>query len=339
MAAAVAFSSAAVSPAAGQAVSKGRGRSQEARDRALVEKSFPRRLLDKPSWWGSGDTPNMEIADRYEFIRADLNNTGRPDFIVAAYESPWGSEGSVRVLKASSGDLVAQSSLGDCLMGSPQEISVVDLDHSGHPGVLVELPDGHGGPTLDWIFRWDGSKLISLGPTRTIGLSVCPGLYGSQFVDLDGDGFLEAVSTLVHAAPDEPVTYEVYKLAGGAYKPSGAFEFFEWFPVDSEPLPPAYRVREFIASLPGSPYVLTIANGDGRDEPPVESAQVLLNGEAVTTPGQITKTARWFKIPVTVKANNTVEVHASGPKDSQLYVGIGPASLPSLRPAPAAKPQ
>ena len=91
------------------------------------------------------------------------------------------------------------------------------------------------------------------------------------------------------------------------------------------------HTERFSASAPGSPYILTIANGPrdetpaGRDRPPVQSAEIRLNGELVPGTEKISQTVRYLKIPVTVQAQNTVDVKVAGPQGAMLNIGIGPA--------------
>jgi hypothetical protein len=246
---------------------------------------------------------------------------------VAAYTAA--ELASIRVLKVTDhfAALVDEPKL--CPFGGDNpEVSLIDLDHSGNPAVLVSLVGGAEGVGMRWVFKWDGSALKSIGPGKDDEGLPCTELHDPDFLDLDGDGILEIVERSKPFEPDTPDNYDVYKLTDGAYKLSGVFESFSGFPVPIAPPPPRFRIQRFVASAPGSPYIMTIANGNGRDEPPVQSAQVLLNGEAVTAPGQITQTVRSLKIPVTVKANNTVDANVSGQQGSFLYIGIGPAAPP-----------
>jgi hypothetical protein len=92
--------------------------------------------------------------------------------------------------------------------------------------------------------------------------------------------------------------------------------------VDSYP-----QAARFLASQPGATYVMTIANGDGRGVLPVAGAEVRLNGKTVVEAGKITANARYLTPPVPVKAENRIEVDATGPPGSVLYIGIGPDKL------------
>ncbi len=302
---------------------------QQASQRALVEQFFPQRLSarDAEARAKYGGPSSRQSA----FVAADLDRTGKPQYLVAAYTAD--EMAAIRVLKVTDNSAALVDEPNLCPFGGRDpEVSLINLDRSGNPAVLVSLLAGNRGEEMQWVFKWDGSALKSIGPGKDDqGLS-CTDLFDADFVDLDGDGILEIVNSQGTSRWEieagAPETYEVYKLIEGAYKLSGMFEYFGGFPVPIAPPPPQFRTKRFVASAPGSPYIMTIANGNGRDEPPVQSAQILLNGEAVTTPGQISQTVRSLKIPVTVKAKNTVVVNVSGPQGSALNIGIGPAALP-----------
>ncbi len=277
--------------------------------------------------------PDTPLAQRYGFVSADLNKTERADFIVAAYSDPWGFSGAVRVLKKGSGEMASEFSF-DCCAGFNPEISMIDLDHSGRPGILVEFGTDRGA-AIDWLFRWSGAALVPISPTEPVLGGTA--LRNADFIDLDGDGILEIVDhTDVSKYSDVLNTYNVYKLINGAYTLSGTFEYYSIGFSPGGPPPFRSRVEAFVASKPKAPYAMTIVNGDGRDHPPVQGAEILLNGEPVTTPGQITQSVRSLKIPVTVKAKNTVDVKVSGSQGAMLYIGIGPAEPPKPPPADSA---
>jgi hypothetical protein len=271
---------------------------------------------------------------RYGFLSADLKKTGHEDFLVAAYSDPWGFSGSVRVLKRSSGETVNEFA-SECSAGYEPKVSIINLDHSGKPGVLVEFyADRY--IAIDWLFKWTGTELVPINPTNNDEGFPCTSLRDSEFIDLDGDGTIDIIDRSKPFQEDTPDNYDVYKLTGGTYKLSGTLDYFSVFPVSTSSLPARFRIGRFIASAPKTPYILTIANGGGEvNAPAAQSAQVFLNGEPVTMPGQITQSTRSLKIPVTVKVHNTVNANVSGPQDALLYIGIGPASSPESKSAAA----
>lgn len=209
------------------------------------------------------------------------------------------------------------------------KVSLVDLDHAAVPEILVSL--GGREQSDDWVFKWSGAGLVSISPSEaSFGGGPCALLRDAAFVDLDGDGILEVISAPGYStAPgsiEKPRIYDMYKLVDGAYARSGSFEHFSLHgPLEPHHAPDRFLIRTFLATSPGSPYVMTLASGDGRDEPPVEKTEVRLNGELVPGVEKIGHKVRHLSIPVTVKGTNAIEVTVRGVEGSKLYVGIGPA--------------
>jgi hypothetical protein len=292
-------------------------------DRALVEGLVPQQVLDEEAD-ESGQT-GLPLSERCGFIAVDLSGTGHPDFLVAVYVTTDAGLAELRVLKKTNGSAVPVQDFHLCRGGSQPKVSLLNLDQASTPEILVEL--GGRGQAIDWVFKWNGTALVSFGPGGPYHGSPCTDLQDASFVDLDGDGILEIVNEPEYLPgqekSDAPRTYQVYKLVDGTYTPSGVFEFFAGY---APPGPPVrLRTRGFSASTPESGYVMTIANGDGRDEPPVQSAKIRLNGEVVPGTETISRKVRYLKIPVTVQADNEIYVSVTGPAGSALYVGIGPA--------------
>jgi hypothetical protein len=260
-----------------------------------------------------------------------LNKTGKEEFIVADYSAPYGVSGAVRVLRRSNGETVSEFNLACAVgLGHP-EISTINLDHSGKPGVLVEFHTDRY-IAIDWLFKWTGMELVPINPTNNDEGFPCTSLRDSEFIDLDGDGTVEIINRSKPFQEDTPDSYDVYKLIDGTYKLSGMLEYIGGFPVPISPPPARFRIGRFIASAPKTPYILTIANGGGEDNaPPVQSAQVFLNGQPVTTPGQITKSVHSLKIPVTVKAN----INQCISKATSSMIGHGPTRRTETRPQDA----
>ena len=194
---------------------------------ALVEQFFPQRLLDFEADISAryGDPPSRQSA----FVAADLDRTGRPEYLVAAYTA--NDLGAIRVLKVvgSSAVLVDEPNL--CPFGGRDpRVSLIDLDHSGNPVILVTLTAGSKGEEMQWIFTWDGNVLKSIGPEKDRRGRPCTDLFDASFIDLDGDGVQELIGSQQVSLQDlregKPLAYHVYKLIDGAYPPSGILEYF-----------------------------------------------------------------------------------------------------------------
>lgn len=310
-----------------------------ASDKALVESFLPRRILDAET--DDRGQRGLPLSKRYGFVAVDLNGTGHPDFLVAVYVTSDAGSADLLVLKKTDGSAVQVGEFNlDCRGGSQPRVSLLDLEHTGTPEILVEL--GGRGQLTDWVFKWNGTTLNPFGPTEPYDDGRCTLLQDASFIDLDGAGILEIVNAPEYLPGEErsdaPRTYQLYRLVDGAYTLSGVFEYLsEFVPPGPSTKPP--RTEGFNASAPGSSYIMTIANGARRDETPpvgktwlpVQGAEIRLNGELVPGTEKINQTVRYLKIPVTVKARNTVDVKvavsasAVASLSSMLTIGIGPA--------------
>ena len=284
-------------------------------DAALVEQFFPQSLVEESAAdFARGGPEPSRFSD---FVAADLNATGVPEFLVAAYTNGFGAV--VRVLKKQGGSaaLVAEPRLN--LGGIFPTVSLIDLDNDGRPEVVVKFSGATGG-MIDWIFKWNGSELDLMVP-ETIYVG------SAAFVDLDGDGILEIVNPpgAAGAVREGPFEYTALKLIDGTYRLSPTvFYFFNTFAPETGAS--ASVTREFSVPSPGVPYKVTIANGYPRDGQRVSSARITVNGVLVTAPSRINQKVAAITIPlnVAIKKTNTVSVELTGSPGSFLSIGIGP---------------
>jgi hypothetical protein len=303
-----------------------------------INRWFPQEVLDDFQSNNPGDTPTRQTA----FVAADLNGTGTAEFLVVVYAvEGLDTKALVRVLHIGDGSTVTV--LPDCddcsLAGGSPEISQIDVDGSGRPEFLVATSSSvHGSPTQQ-VFRWNGTALELVGPSEVSSDGTrYPVLGENEFVDLDGDGMLEAINppdvgSDIRAAGEEAHAFTVHKLAGGVYAKSDLiFDFFQAYDLTMN----KYPEDHFAAADPGQAHIMTLANGDGRARRAVTGAEIRLNGFLIAGPDRINQQMRTLQIPVTVSAHNTLSVTVSGDASSSLYVGIGPQHLPTMSIDPAA---
>jgi len=292
---------------------------QEAQNRAIVEQFWPQQLLNSDAAYVAKYGGHSTKA--FAFVAADLNGTGSKEFLVALYV--WAGGGALRVLKKQGDSALVVDEPKLCPFGGgpmfPPEVSTIKIDNSGKAAILAGNTDKNGRPQ-PWIFKWDGTGLKSLGAQTPVGGLPCTDLFDPLFVDLDGDGVLEIVNGSEAEKPDQtgPAVTGFYKLINGAYTQTGIFEyFFSGIGVGG--------ADTFLASHPEVPYVVTVANGNGKAEPPVGAAEIRLNGQLIAGSDKVNQSSRYLSIPVTVKNQNSIEVKIlSGSNESRLYVGVGP---------------
>jgi len=307
----------------------------QAAERGIVEQFYPMEMLAEDARVAAerGGRSSKGVA----FVAADLDGTGNKDYLVAVYGvavPPF----TVRVLKkeGSSAALVYELKRF-MLFGGDARISVIDVDHSGHPGFVIQTRQTHGNYVTCFL-RWDGTALTPFGVAGVDGASgyAYSPLDDAYFLDLDGDGILEIVNPPEFEPgrpgdlPETVKKYEIYKIEGDGYKLSPMF-FDAFFELWSSPY--ETERESFVASQPGTPYIMTIANGDGRNIPPVTSARIELNGEVIAGPDKVNNRSRYLTVPVSVQTKNVINVSFTGPEGSKLYVGIGPAQSPAAEPA------
>ena len=289
---------------------------------AVVEDFCPHRLLDLSMAAAAGRKPPERSS---AFVAADLNGTGRREFLVAAYSS--GMSAAVRVLRqhGATAVLVDEPDL-PCFGGRNPAVSLLDLDGDGRPEVVVKLGT-IGCTSMDWIFKWKGSKLTPYGATVADD-NGCPAsvLHDASFVDLDGDGVLEIVNPPELNVPaieaGRPGQYTVFKLKGGSYTlTDGTLDHFS--PCFRGATEPSVCTQTFAAASPGR-YGMTIVNGNGGQWGAVSSVEVQLNGELVPAPGSIAREGAEARIPVNVQLNNSIKVTVAGARGSGVVIAIGP---------------
>jgi hypothetical protein len=283
-------------------------------DSQVVETFFPQRLIDESrrDYQRGGPLPFRTSA----FVVADLDNDGSP-FIVAAYTN--GFSGVVRVLERVDGTarLVHEPDL-PALGGVFPSLRLLDFDHDGRAEVVVSCTSARG-PTADWVFRWDGSRLALLGPTTrdALGVADTP-LSNADFVDIDGDGILEVLNPT--GADSGPGAWEVYRLEERTYV-AGAFLHYvaTFFP------PPAAGTQSFVVANPGPAFLLTVINGDRDGGNRVRAGTIRLNGRDVVGPADLDEGMRTVVRRVPGSVENVVAVTLVGTQGSRVLVTVGPA--------------
>jgi len=132
-------------------------------DQKIVDSFFPQKLID--------DAARDEAAGGYPLVKfsafatADLDRTGRQDFIVAAYSN--GFLGAVRLLKRVPSGAVLVDEPDQPMMGGVfPAVRMIDLDGDGISEAIVSFspPGSATGFAAEWIFKWIPPKLVFMGP-------------------------------------------------------------------------------------------------------------------------------------------------------------------------------
>jgi hypothetical protein len=291
----------------------------------IVQQFFPQRLIDESEQrlQRGGPAPFRTS----EFIVADLNKDGST-FIVAAYSN--GFSGVVRVLKKVNGTftLVDEPDLRG-MSGDFPEVHLIDLDNDGRFEIIASFSSARG-PTGNWVFKWDGTKLNLIGPTEISSFGVIfTKLSDASFFDVDGDGIIEIINLTASGpvAPDETRNIgkgdiEVYSFDGQKYKLTKSLSYIGSFVRHTAA--PFVDKAKFEVANPGPGFVLTIINGNREGDNRVSSGTIKLNGVVVLTPNDLNQQVRKVVRQVTTLAQNMLEVELAGKPTGQILVTVEP---------------
>ncbi|MBI2838489.1 MAG: VCBS repeat-containing protein, partial [Acidobacteria bacterium] len=193
-------------------------------------------------------------------------------------------------------------------------VEPLDLDGDGAPEIVVSLSSARG-READWLFKWSGRGLRLIGPsTVDDDGDVSTVLGDADFVDINGDGFLEIINP-PEEDPDEP--FDVFDLDGNRLKPInfvGTYLRGAGKPTESVEIFPASR----------GDYLLKIINGDAKGDHRVSSAVVRLNGRVVVGPNELSQNVSEISVRVSLQGSNTLGVELRSAPDSQITLSVGP---------------
>lgn len=283
-------------------------------DEDIVRRAYPDALL--ADFYEDAD-PADHAPLIYAFQRADLDGTGKADYLVAAYSN--GGHGTVRVLRVVSGAPVvaAESTLRD-LGGTSCFVELRRLDTSATPEIVVSYERMRGKAV--WIYQWANGGLRLFGPMRTDSFGQQHTVLADPvFVDVDGDGIEEIIVPAERNTSS--LTSKTYQLRDGTFTPVESTLFFATYRrTEGDP----DEFEDNIACTPGK-YVVNIVNGDRTGAQKVTSATVQVNGASVFTAADFKKQARTLSAPVTLTDHAIVTVSVAGAPDSLFTLSIKPS--------------
>lgn len=294
---------------------------QTSADDAAVQQYFPQRLND------ASRRDGWEAVRHSHYVNADLDNTGNPDYIVAAYTN--GVQGALRVLKKQGRAVVLVADPVFPLMGGIFPlVSLRDLDGDRRPEIVVSLSQASASESSTWLFKWNAGAVGLLGPVEypdlvTLGGEPVSAIGYVDYVDLDGDGFAELVGPAADDNASRDEDRDVFVLVGGTYiKASYRLSYYHAFARQAGP--PITNAAAFSVKSPGTNYILVIASGDETGAGRVSSATITLNGVVVASPSMFNVAIRSLAIPIAVHATNSLTVRIAGGPGSLLRIGIRP---------------
>jgi hypothetical protein len=262
-----------------------------------VRQFYPQRLVDDFHTYA----PDQALTELYSFCRADLNGTGQADFLVAAYSN--GRMGAVRVFKTQSSTMLVDDVLDLPFVGASATIRALDLDGDKKQEIIVSFRLHR--ETDDWILKWNGTRLISFGATRTDKRGVVHTLLANaEIIDIDGDGIYEI---FVPQEDENRVPFEtMYSIKNGVLTPTPntvvIHDRFERHEGDPDDYPVTFSVADT-----NSPYTFILTNGDASGHQ-VTSGEIKLNGAVIVNESQFKQKTKTLKISVRLAATNMLQI-------------------------------
>jgi hypothetical protein len=253
-------------------------------DKALVASLAPEKLR-RP------DLPNRPDIPWYVYKRADLDGSGRQDYIIGAYMN--GFQTIVRVIRPDAQkDPVVDETSDRLFLGDHVRIRLEDLDGDGKPEIIVS--NGvRGGDATAWLFGWRDRHLVILGPTRTTGQGrywVAWSQLENVEIGVDSNGKPELVSYKRGEAAHPILAPDT----NGIYQPTAATVCFARHHLEQGE---GYKhfSAEFTVS-PQSRLTISVVNGE-RDGRHRSSGPLYLNGQILVSSELLKNGARAFTIP------------------------------------------
>ena len=151
---------------------------------------------------------------RVQYLPADLGNTGRYDYIVAAYIAPVAG-GKLRVLRNIGGrlEIVGTADPSNRLEIDDQvQLKMVYVGTSSVPVIQVDSVSADGTNVVTSLFRWTGTRLMSMLPPDT-------SLANVSFTDPQGTGVPQLINppSCLPSGECSGKLFEVYRLENGTY--------------------------------------------------------------------------------------------------------------------------
>lgn len=250
-------------------------------------------------------------ADGVAAARADLDHSGREDYLIVAYSNF--ARGAVRIVRRQgSGEVVGGSRLPEMVGGTPR-IELLDVDADGKPEIVVGFKQNRG--EIAWVLRWTGSDAVVISPTVADAEGVPDSqLSEPEFVDLAGDGRLALFDNRDFG--DELAPY--YVLRNGTYVAGGKFAYLVQYERSrGEPV----TIRDnFSVADSDHDFTLRVITGPGLQSE--TSARVELNDNALLTPTDFTRHERVITLPLRLAPKNVMKITQMGKPGSTIELVI-----------------
>ena len=246
---------------------------------------------------------------------------GTPKTIMAGYVS--GLESSISVIQRQpSGNYqVIYQPSGLTMDSAGCSVELHDVDGDGVQEVWYRFGGQRG--EGNWVFKWDGSQLVNIGPTSSNSrIGTWTQISNGMLLDVYHDGTQQILSTdATTGMPDLPD--RLYRLSNGQYVlDSTLVTAFTFSRATGKPQTDLWPFNVIGPST--GPYVLKITNGDRGGAHRVTSGHILMNGIQTFGPSDFSQQVEFLSAPLTniQPGENTLSVELEGAPGSHLVVMI-----------------
>lgn len=300
------------------------GAGPDAAAKAIAKKFFPPSLLQR--------APKDRHLPLFEFAVPERLPDGTAKLIVASYTN--GAEGVVRVIvRNAAGDYaVAAEPKGFAFRGEDSHVWLVE---SRPAHLWISFNTGEG--TEDWFFGWDGSELVSLGPTlilrngqkRTL-------LQNASVLDVYHKGPPSIIAQASDPSHTLPVgNYHLYTYSGQRYcydRPLISWLVQGTYAIEKRKV---NWLQRFAVPHPArGPYSLEVINGYRGGAHRVANGEIILNGQQVVSSSQLSAATEFLRVPVELKANNKLLLNMQPDGDSKVLLLMEQTAAGSLLSTP-----
>lgn len=248
--------------------------------------------------------------------------TGGPTAVIAGFTNR--SSGAIRVLQRTDQGALAVTFDNPepwVLPGARCTIRLRDVDFDDRPEVFVSFHAVRS--SAGWVFKWDGTRLSNLTPTRTTEGRVASLLMDPVTYDLDHRGPLEIIAArdverLGPGARSRAPAF-VYRLGSAGFEVDGSLLVVAAYRADVDPRSNSRSFRLLEDSK--GPFRLRLVNGDRAGNHRVTGASVTVNEVTVVETGDVTGSTEFASAVVpSLGVQNHLTATLTGPPDATLLV-------------------
>ena len=279
---------------------------------AIVDRFYPERL-------GALSAP--EAFTTHAVLEGSDDN---PGMVLATYTNR--AAGAVRVLARSAAgtwDVASESPEFLLLPGGRCGIRLVDLDFDGRPEALISFQATRAITT--WVFRWDGSRLISLTPTQLARDGEVSQLLSAFTWDLDHMGPLRIIAERVVERPGPGQRPRnpafVYRLGPDGYEVENTVVAVMGFRADVDARSNLRPFRLIQDSEP--PFTMRVINGERGGRSRVTGATIFINNRSVLDQRDVNAMTEFSSVPLpALLTENHLTASLTGPPEGRIIVLI-----------------